>query len=734
MIDLNCGASTTGRRRAPADRMSRACRGLALVLVLAACGRVEEVPLGDLLDGAVIETRTRRIDFGDPSARRRLIEGWSWDETGFVPPTSFAWSVGPSSSLEIYSPDGADTVATLRIAPFPFEDGPLTLTVAFNGAPIASFDLDATLRDYPVELRDVAVGGNVLTCSYSQQSDQAGEFPRSIAVAWDEVRIGRNEEAIGEVRSGEQLDELVIPFGTSVALFERLPPDSRLAIDRIRASDPHARLMIRSIADEGRVIAEHELRPRARRRDVELSPVSGAVGLTLTALTDDPDAAGELALLRPTLLVPAAAPSDEPATPLPATPPPDIFVYLVDTLRADHLGAYGYDRATSPRLDAFAADAVLFERPIAQSPWTRPSVVSIFTGVTPRAHRVNRRADALAPALTTLAEQLRAAGYQTAAIVTNVNVGSVFGLDQGFDTFVEWPHDVRSDIVNDEVSRFLDERGDDPRPLFLYVHTLDPHAPYAPIEPFKSRFAADADPEVGTIKRINAIGARAPQGRELGDLVDLYDAEVAENDENFGLFLDELGRRGLYEGSLIVFTSDHGEEFWDHGNLQHAKTLYDELIRVPLVVRFPGGGAARRVAEPVQHVDIHATVLAQAGLIPPPDSDGLDLRRALVDHPAQRFILSYVELDRRHGVAIGRGMSKLIELTVEGFDHRRQLFDVAADPGERHNLIGAKRPLAWWLRSAHAADLQRPTSIDAPLEVEAGEELVRQLRALGYVH
>lgn len=197
---------------------------------------------------------------------------------------------------------------------------------------------------------------------------------------------------------------------------------------------------------------------------------------------------------------------------------PDVIIYLVDTLRADHLGCYGYPLETSPWIDAFAAESVLFEEAVAQSAWTRPAVTSILTGLDPHSHGVEERLDALPESFDTLPEILRREGYQTAAFVSSAVITAKFGFGRGFDTFRQRvketiePQRTTSEWVNAETLRWL-ERRDPDRPFFLFLHTLDPHMPYRPPEPFRQRLAPDADPRAGLLE--NVVALRDIQGRSL---------------------------------------------------------------------------------------------------------------------------------------------------------------------------------------------------------------------------
>lgn len=343
--------------------------------------------------------------------------------------------------------------------------------------------------------------------------------------------------------------------------------------------------------------------------------------------------------------------------------PSNVLVYLVDTLRADHLGLYGYGRDTSPQLDAFARDAVVYDAAYTPASWTRPATATLLTGRYPLAHGAITRANALDPGIPLLGEYLGRAGFATAAFVTNVNVLPVWGFGRGFDDFYDIDSETwraRSDQVNEVVLEYLDAHPAER--FFYYVHTRDPHEPYEPPPPFDSLW---------------------PPGDENPER-DLYDAEIRANDAAFGELLDALRERGLYDDTVIVFTSDHGEELHDRGKLGHGFSLFEEAVRIPLVVKYPGNaGAGMRVEPPVSLVDVVPTLLAALGAGPPQDPDGIDLRSAALAEPRALFFdLNLLLKGTRHVMdAVLLGRHKLVE-TVEPAP-QSALFDLANDPGER---------------------------------------------------
>lgn len=407
---------------------------------------------------------------------------------------------------------------------------------------------------------------------------------------------------------------------------------------------------------------------------------------------------------------------------------PDLVVlWVVDTLRADHLGLYGYQRDTSPRLDAFAAEAVTFDRAVAQSAWTRPSVTSILTGQLVKRHGVYDKQHALAREATTLAEILSDQGFDTAAFITNGNLRHV-GLEQGFGTFRHFKEGRIREFhyPAPEVTRaaleWLD-RGP-PRRAFIYLHATDPHMPYAPMAPFAHHWPVE-DPSLNTIEGFQQA-IRRPQPATQ-DLIDLYDAEIRQADAAFGELLDGLGRRGLYDRALIIFSADHGEEFLDHGAWQHGNSLFAEQIDVPLVIRWPQGTSpyapGSRVQAVAGHADLAPTILGAAGVTPPPAMQGRNLAE-----PDSRP--TFAELRDTYRATVDRRYKLITDLG----GNLLRLYDRKLDPADRHDLSFALPAVLEYHRRLHALFLERSGGGPGAESADQDPETIEQLKALGYLN
>jgi arylsulfatase len=420
--------------------------------------------------------------------------------------------------------------------------------------------------------------------------------------------------------------------------------------------------------------------------------------------------------------------------------PRNVLFILVDTLRADHLGAWGYGRPTSPNVDAFAREAVKFDAARSQASCTFPSVNSILTSRGPAAFLGQPdQALTIPEGIPSLAGILREHGYRTAAVSASPvvrNHHSRFnphgGFGRGFDVFHEdcvWKH---AECVNQAAAEQLRQpRGD--RPFFLYLHFIDPHGPYQTPKDWPHKFA-QGKPE----KRWVRIGDPNPIGdwlykskpkpdftpEDFRHLQDLYDDEIAYFDQRFAELLASIRAAGLLDDSIVVFAADHGEEFLEHGDLKHCRNLFDTTVHVPLLLRIPGV-AARTVSRPVQNLDLVPTILDYLGI----DArkyrfEGRSLREE-IEGKAKTAGLQYGLMGEQRSVSDGR--FKLIEKLAGG---PPVLFDLKNDPGETRNVLAAERRAYAALRGALNAWIARD---EGKGTADASRVAQEKLRSLGYI-
>lgn len=457
---------------------------------------------------------------------------------------------------------------------------------------------------------------------------------------------------------------------------------------------------------------------------------------------------------------------------------PNILIYTIDTLRADHSSVYGYARDTTPFLKKLGAAGIVFEDCQAQATWTKASIASLMTSLYSFTHGIMSDSDTIPSGASTLAEQLRRAGYVTASILANPFAGRSTGLERGFDYLLEFPVVLRnrteqadrgtdSAALNRAVFPWLERHHDEP--FFLYAHATDPHAPYRPPPPFESRYANPAEtPEFNrnynNFKTSREYGGGAVISREkcakagihpdrfIHEAIDRYDGEVLHNDHSFELLVDKLKQLGILDNTLIIVLSDHGEEFWDHGWTAHGHSVYQELTHCMLMMwnprLFP---KPLRISNPVQLIDVMPTVLDLLGLKAPEITEGQSLaplargkpfqRRGLV--LASRFAamhpMGVVPENSTDSFAIVDTKWKFIyrRKAAEAGIRKAELFDRAADRTEQHDVSGEHprevermmSELVQWLDAQKK--LQGVLGHGAKSTLDA--RTIEQLRSLGYL-
>jgi arylsulfatase len=480
---------------------------------------------------------------------------------------------------------------------------------------------------------------------------------------------------------------------------------------------------------------------------------------------------------------------------------PNILFVTIDTLRADHLGTYGYTGVATPAIDKLAASGVVFEQMIAQSSWTRSSFGSMWTSRTPSFHGANwklKRAErwdgrndtlfseGLHPELPTLPELLRSAGYRTVGINTNIQTAAMFGFDKGFENFIDFSrpvsvigrsllcHGLRAhrhescdsltskdaeyeyqpgERVLEVALRAAEDLAGDGGPFFLWVHFMDVHGPLKPHTSEREPITEDMLEEWLSVDDPDLDAVRAT-------LVDAYDEEVVYVDQQVGKLLDYFDRTPGLENAFVALTADHGEElierwkpesergdgfeFYNQG-YGHGHTMYDEVLRIPLIVRMPNRAfAGTRVPWVAQHIDLLPTIAAVGGAdLSDPDYvfEGMDLLAHVVAGtlPSERLAKSEMNL---YGPEVKSLRSDLEKLVVRLDDESDELYDLLADPGESSNVIKARFATGAMLREKLArwvASLPELPSGDADVSGEAGgggahsPEVEERLKALGYI-
>jgi arylsulfatase A-like enzyme len=421
-------------------------------------------------------------------------------------------------------------------------------------------------------------------------------------------------------------------------------------------------------------------------------------------------------------------------------PPQRVVLISVDTLRADHLGGYGYGRPTSPGIDALAREGVLFEDVSAPSPWTLPSHASLLTGLYPSRHGLKAHDRYLPSTVPTLAALLGRAGFVTAGVVNSYNLGPRFGLDRGFQEFLyveEAADQVEpSTRITEQAMAWLRQHRD--RRLFLFVHYYDVHSDYRSRPRYEEQFVAPyrgvAD---GTTAQLMAYreGRVRLEGRDAAHLIDLYDAGLRQMDDELQRLFAFLRDEKLLDDTLLILTSDHGEEFLERGGVLHGRTQFQEVMRVPLVMRGPGLPAGRRVAAPVSLLDVMPTLLRRAEAEVPSGLDGEDLAvswRGEDGRLGERYLFGEADHNNAEPDITRAVRHRSYKLHFNRLTGQRELFDLARDPGERADRAGFEPAVT----SELMARLERFMQIrgEAAPPSRLTPEEIEKLRSLGYLN
>jgi len=438
-------------------------------------------------------------------------------------------------------------------------------------------------------------------------------------------------------------------------------------------------------------------------------------------------------------------------------PDRNVILVSIDSLRFDHVGCYGYPKPTSPRLDAWARNAMRFEFAYATSPWTLPSHASMFTGLYTDAHGVRSARSKLNDESMTLARALSDAGYRTGGVVCAPLLKKKYGMHQGFDFYdtelvgrnaLEARVVKAGPRVTNKALAWLDRSGD--KPFFLFLHYWDVHYDYNPPAKYAELFNPGYEgPENGASIHDRKDITPKMDKADFRHLVALYDGEIRFTDDALGALFDGLRERGLDRNTAILIVSDHGEEFLDHGWKGHTRTCYEEVVRIPFLIEVPWLEKARGVSqEAVSLVDIFPTVL---GLLGRPKEgltlQGVDLNRLLTHGtpPAPRSLMAGTQRGQpvpegkayEWSTLIARDRQKLHALSGRRFDEQ-WVFDLRNDPGEKTDISGGKPALTAKLvqensrRQRLHKRLQKALKTSGEFELDA--ELAETLKGLGYLN
>ena len=435
----------------------------------------------------------------------------------------------------------------------------------------------------------------------------------------------------------------------------------------------------------------------------------------------------------------------------------NVVLISLDSLRADHLGAWGYKRDTSPNLDKLARESIRFSNAISTSSWTLPTHLTMFTGLSQVAHGVVVDTNVLPRSIRTLGEIFHDAGYATAGFVSGPYVSGHYGYDRGMDTYIDlsaqWGKsaEARAAILSPEINAkglaWLDQTRD--QPFFLFLHYFDIHYDFVPPPPYDTMFDPDY---TGTmdgrmfIER-DDVHPKMP-ARDLEHILALYDGEIRFTDHHVGIVLDHLRSKGLLDSTVVMVVSDHGDEFFEHGNKGHHRTVYDEVLRIPMLLRLPGGEqGGRTIDRQTSLIDVFPTVLDAAGLSPGSGAEGESLAAWARGTQSSREEI-YSDFYDKRGFNLQVARRTAGQKTIQHFNRithpkRGPLedYDLAKDPAEKTNRAPSGVPavatgveaMTRWLDDQWRTHRDFEAASGGSASIHIDDETMQRLKSLGYV-
>jgi arylsulfatase A-like enzyme len=686
------------------------------------------------------------IDFGTPARPKYTVGGWKtgWGKDGKSGETTFTYA--NSASARVYVPLAKAEACTVRLRLKPIGTG--TLQIYMNNQALPSVKLDKSPEfaeyDVPVPAGATRAGENNLQLRFGGTT-KIDDEDIAAAVDWIRVLPSPLPAQVAPATSyasivttaavgGQKRKAIVLPAPASLTYYVEVPSDAKLLFEfgaaevKGATSKPAVNASIRVTPDGGKSkeIWAAPLDSTWKQQQLSLKSYAGNVVKLELSVSGE----GSGAFSTPTITV------AKPTTAQAKTQAKSVIVVLIDTMRADHLKPYNPStRVQTPALDAFAASGATMDAAQAPENWTKPSVASVLTGLWPML----------------VSEAFKSAGFATAAFIANGYVSDKFGFDQGWDYYTNYIRENKpttAERVFKDAAEWAEKNRD--KRFFLYVHTIDPHVPYDPPAEFLQMYRTE--PYSGQVKpRLTPDqlekAKRVPPKVKFDDddrayLEALYDGEVSYHDKYFGAFIARLNKSKLLDDTVVVVTADHGEEFYDHNSYGHGHSVYQELLHVPFIVRWPKAIAQQKAENTVSTVDIAPTVLSAAGVKVPDVMEGVDRMPQLLGAMPPGPSVAFSDfLDDRRVIRAGRW-----KLILSGL--RATFFDLQTDPGEKVELDLQSHPIALRYcriligqfmgardRGDWVSAVQKGKSPDFKSEgVEMDEHTKAGLKALGYAN
>ncbi len=670
---------------------------------------VTHLDLWELAHLAEIDHHGLYIELGTPARAKYTYGDWrsGWGKDGATGIDVFSYANADASRL--YFSVAKSEALTIRLRMKPIGTG--VVTVYFNGEPLPAVRFAGNeFKDYDVAVpaERVQVGENRIMLRFGGTTLVAGE---TLAAAVASVRIARGAIAepgaeysaphFSELRTeiavgGVQRRALAVHSPTTLSFYLDVPQGGKLGFGVGVAGDKSkggkASVTVTPEGGATKSVFSSDLSTSWRDQVVSLEAFAGKI-VRIDFRTEGEVGAGRVAWSTPALLLPRV---DLPKAPKVAK---NVIVLLIDTMRAKSLRPFNpATRVKTPVLDGMAREGVVLEAAQAPENWTKPSVASVLTSLFPATHGAKTDAAMVPKGATMVSEVFKEAGFSTASFIANGYVSDKFGFNQGWDHYTNYIREKKST----EAENVFKEAGDwieqhKGERFFAYVQTIDPHVPYDPPEQFLSMYKkGEYTGQVSPRKTpdLLAEAKRVPpkvtfNAADKQYIKDLYDAEVSYHDHYLGVFVERLKKLGLYEDTIFVITSDHGEEMDEHGSWGHGHTVYQDLLWVPYIVRFPGVvPAGKRISQAVSTMTIFPTVVEAAGITVPTTVEAQSVLPWLRGAPPPAVPVAFSDfLDDRRVIRAGRYKHILRGLN-------ETMFDLSADPEEQKELNRSKYPIA----------------------------------------
>ena len=698
------------------------------------------------------------IDFGTPARAKYTVGHW---RTGWVADRAdgdVTYSFVEGTGRVFFNLDAVSPV-TFRFRMKPIGSRNLSLFLNGNQQELVRLEEGDEFRDYDVTVpaEHLSRGENYMLMRFGGTQTIDGH---DVAVAVDSIRIVPGESIpsgehtapvygslVQEVSiDGTARRSVVVERPTTLTWYAQVPANGSLGfgvgVEGENVGDAAVKAFVTPEGGDAQQVFSATVGGEWRDEVVSLERWAGKI--VRIDLRAEGEGAGRVAWSSAAILVEPPEEADE------AEPAQNVVVLLIDTTRASKLRAFNPEsRVQTPVLDRIAQAGTVFTR--AQSPenWTKPSCASILTGLWPATHGAKTSEARLPDGALMLSEHLDANGFATASFIANGYVSDRFGFDQGWDhytNFIREGKDTDASSVFSEAGDWIEQNKDGR--FFVYIQTIDPHVPYDPPaeylrmyddREYSGQVQPRMTPELLEQAKRDEITFDASDVRRLEAL---HDGEISQHDFEMGRFIERMRELGVWENTLFVVTSDHGEEFDEHGSWGHGHSVYQELLNVPLVFHMPGtvpGGA--RVADAVSTVDIPGTVLAYAGVSPMPADEGVDLRPYMRGERGARPAVAFSDfLDDRRVIVAGEW-----KLILNGIN--ATFFHLGSDPGEQREIDRSQHPVAVRYLRIMLGQFLGATDRRSWLAAEQGQgthfatenaqmdDTIRdQLRALGYAN